>query len=121
MTQRITVILSRNRAAASAEACDRCHEKGLGDQMIPLWQRNARALYKIVEDKLKPLEGNTDPHVVELVGEARKILDVVRLDGSWGAHNPLYTQKLLNNARQRLVDAAAVSAKMPSKGTDRNE
>jgi len=108
-------------AAASSKACDRCHQKGLGDQMVPMWQRNARDLYRIVEAKFKPLEGDKDPHVVELVGEARKMLDVVRLDGSWGVHNPLYTQKLLNEARQRLVDAAAVSATMPGKGTDRNE
>lgn len=108
-------------AAASAEACDRCHQKGLGDQMIPMWQRNTRSLYKIVEGKLKPFEADKDPEVVELVGEARRMLDVVRLDGSWGVHNPLYTQKLLNKARQRLVDAAGVSATMPGKGTDRNE
>jgi len=115
-------------AAASAEACDRCHEKGLGTQMIPMWQKDARYFYKRVEEGITPLQGSKDPHVVELIGEARKILDVIRLDGSWGVHNPLYTKKLLDKAnarleeaRKSLEEAAAISATLSDKGTDRND
>ena len=27
------------------------------------------------------------------------------MDGSWGAHNPLYTQRILKEARRKLTEA----------------
>jgi hypothetical protein len=45
------------------------------------------------------------------VSEARQLIDVVRLDGSWGVHNPRYTQELLNQARAKLIEARKPAAK----------
>ena len=36
---------------------------------------------------------------------ARGLLDLVEMDGSWGVHNPRYTQSLLERARD-MVNAA---------------
>ena len=33
-----------DKHAAAAKACDSCHKPSLGDQMIPLWQKNTRTL-----------------------------------------------------------------------------
>jgi nitrate/TMAO reductase-like tetraheme cytochrome c subunit len=93
-------------AAATAKACDSCHKPGLGDQMIPLWQKNTRTLYENVErmlsDAAKP---PASPRAQQLIAEARQLLTLVRLDGSWGVHNPPYTQKLIEQARDKILEA----------------
>jgi hypothetical protein len=42
-----------------------------------------------------------------LIADARGLLALVRLDGSWGVHNPPYTQKLIEQARARIIEASA--------------
>ncbi|MBL9031509.1 MAG: NapC/NirT family cytochrome c [Phycisphaerae bacterium] len=90
-------------AAAVPEACDACHKPGLGAQMVPLWQKTTRALYDRVAEELKAATG-ADPRAVE---EARRLMELVRLDGSWGVHNPKYTQQLLEQARAKIAPAKA--------------
>jgi len=96
-------------ARAAPDACDRCHEPGFGALMIPTWQRSTRKLY----DETTAFLSSPDVRSAEvgpeaaLVTEARALLELVRLDGSWGVHNPTYTQQLLERARQLLVDAVS--------------
>lgn len=92
-------------AVAAAAACDRCHKPGLGEQMIPLWQKTTHSLYDQVEAALKDIESDQSPETIQLVEETRKLLDTVRLDGSWGVHNPRYTQRLLEEAREKIKAA----------------
>ena len=98
-------------AAATAKACDNCHKPGLGEQMIPLWQKNTRTLYENVErmlpDASEPLPS---PHAGQLVRDARHLLTLVRLDGRWGVHNPPYTQKLIEQARDKILEATGQAA-----------
>jgi len=102
-------------AVASAKACDACHKPGLGDQMIPLWQKNTRTLYDAVErmlpDAAKPL---ASPRAEQLIQDARQLLTLVRLDGSWGVHNPTYTQKLIEQARDRILEAMPGTSVSPA-------
>jgi hypothetical protein len=91
-------------AVATAAACDACHKPGLGAQMIPLWQKNTRALHESVV-QLLPATPPVDEHARQLVNEARQLIDLVRLDGSWGVHNPRYTEELLRQARAKLLEA----------------
>lgn len=89
-------------AAASPQACDTCHKAGLGEQMIPLWQKQTRALYDKAMGMLPatpPADGSKEP---EHVAEARRLLEMVRLDGSWGVHNPKYTEGLLRQTIRLL-------------------
>lgn len=71
--------------------------------MVPLWQKTTRALYDRVAEELKAATG-ADPRAVE---EARRLMELVRLDGSWGVHNPKYTQQLLEQARAKIAPAKA--------------
>lgn len=87
---------------AAAVACDACHKPGLGDKMIPLWQKNTHLLYDGVTKMLPPATRVLDARQQQVVGQTRKLLDVVRLDGSWGVHNPRYTQKLLEQAQELI-------------------
>jgi len=87
---------------AAAASCDRCHKPGLGEQMIPLWQSTTHSLYDQVDAALKEIESDTSPQTTRLVEETRRLLDTVRLDGSWGVHNPRYTQRLLEEAREKV-------------------
>jgi hypothetical protein len=96
-------------AVATSTACDACHKPGLGAQMIPLWQRNTHALYDSVVE-LVPATPPADERGKQLVGDAKRLIDVVRLDGSWGVHNPRYTQELLGQARAKLLEARPVGA-----------
>jgi nitrate/TMAO reductase-like tetraheme cytochrome c subunit len=91
---------------ADAKACDNCHKPGASEQ-VPLWQRNTKALYEGVS-KMLPVEDRTlDDRQQKLVADARQLLDLVRVDGSWGVHNPRYTQRLLEQAQKDLIDVGA--------------
>jgi nitrate/TMAO reductase-like tetraheme cytochrome c subunit len=94
-------------AVAVPEACDACHTPGLGDKMIPLWQRTTRDLYTTVFELYKATRVEGEAARVR-VAEARELLEIVRLDGSWGVHNPGYTQSLIEHAREKLVEAAQI-------------
>jgi hypothetical protein len=90
-------------ARATADACDSCHRPGLGQMQVPLWQRNTKELYeqvaKVIADARAHLGDRDDPRAKQLISDAEQLLDIVRLDGSWGVHNPRYTQSLLERAR----------------------
>lgn len=91
--------------AAAAEACDKCHKPGLGNEMIPLWQNTTHSLYN---DAMALMPGGDqiieDSELQQMIAEAHKLLDLVRIDGSWGVHNPKYTEFLLDQARIILTD-----------------
>ena len=90
-------------AAAVPESCDRCHKPGLGKQMIPLWQRTTHSLFdQLTAEVASAKDAGAD---AELLASARRVLETIRVDGSWGVHNPKYTQQLLEDARQKLAAA----------------
>jgi hypothetical protein len=91
-------------AAGTARACDTCHKPGLGERMVPLWQKNTKMMYEGVAKMVPPTTDGLSSDAARLTAEAKSRLDLVRLDGSWGVHNPRYTQKLLEEARDRLVE-----------------
>ena len=98
-------------AVATPEACDTCHKAGLGKQMIPLWQKNTHALYDNVVRMLPdPAKPTANPKAGQLVAQARHLLELVKMDGSWGVHNPPYTQKLIEQAKDKLSEAMGASA-----------
>ncbi len=87
--------------AASPEGCNACHKPGFGEKMIPLWQRTTRQLWEQVSEQLEKKQGQPGMSD-ETLAEVGRILTQVRVDGSWGVHNPRYTQKLLESARKML-------------------
>lgn len=97
--------------AAAPEACDKCHQPGLGERMIPLWQRTARSLYDQVEAQLA--SARAEGIDIASAAEVAKMLAMVKADGSWGVHNPVHTQQLLEQARTRLAVALAAKRKAP--------
>ena len=109
--------------AASPKACDRCHKPGLGDQLIPLWQQNTKDLYQAVSDLLTEAEKAkyTDRNALAKVTEAGTVLELVRLDGSWGVHNPRYTEDLLTRARKLLGEAAKIANPTKSESPAKTE
>jgi nitrate/TMAO reductase-like tetraheme cytochrome c subunit len=91
---------------AAVEGCDGCHAPGLGARMIPLWQNATRGLYDKANSEFLTLDAQvTDGPARALLDEAGSLIEMVELDGSWGVHNPKYTQQLLEEARQRLAAA----------------
>ncbi len=87
--------------AAEPAACNRCHQPGFGERMIPLWQKSIHGLYDQVEAALRAAESSgANADALERV---RKLLNLVKTDGSWGVHNPRYTQLLLEQAREALA------------------
>lgn len=89
--------------AAAPEACDKCHQAGFGERMIPLWQKTTHSLYDSVEQSLAAAKiAGLQP---DTVADVQRILDLVKSDGSWGVHNPRYTQQLLEQARDTLAGA----------------
>ncbi len=93
-------------AIATPEACDACHKPGFGREMVPLWQRTTHSLYDQLSTDLKAAEKDiTSPEGIAMLQEAKKLHDLVRVDGSWGVHNPRYTQQVLEQARNKLAAA----------------
>ncbi len=98
-------------AYAVPEACDRCHEDGFGVKMIETWQTSTHEMHKTVERILESIEfteEELDEETVALMADARRLLKLVRLDGSWGVHNPKFTQRLIEQARAKVVEAQAL-------------
>ena len=92
--------------AAIPEACDACHKPGFGAELVPLWQRTTHKLYDQVEEDLKAAEVEVrTPAGLELLEEVRKLQTAVRVDGSWGVHNPRYTQQLMELSRKKIAQA----------------
>lgn len=98
--------------AASPDSCDKCHQPGLGDKMIPLWQKTARTMYDEVKGMKEAASAAGAP--ADALARATTILDAVRADGSWGVHNPRYTEQLLTEARQVLAATGKVPAIGPA-------
>ncbi len=99
-------------AIATAEACNDCHQAGFGEQMIPLWQKATKSLYERVEADLKAAEALAGTDSAKL-DKARRVLQLIRVDGSWGVHNPKYTQQLLQDARESLSAARGAAGGAP--------
>lgn len=89
--------------AADAASCDRCHQEGFGARMIPLWQKSTRSMYDELEASLSTAE--MEGLDTAVVAKVRSLLTTVRVDGSWGVHNPRRTQHLLEEARDALRDS----------------
>ncbi len=95
---------------ATPEACDACHKPGFGAEMVPLWQKTTHSLYDRVTTELAAADAEikTDEGRA-LLDEVRKLQQMVRADGSWGVHNPRYTQQALEQARTKLAAARAAA------------
>jgi nitrate/TMAO reductase-like tetraheme cytochrome c subunit len=104
---------------AVPEACDACHEPGFGKQLVANWQKSTRSIFDAIET-LMPTEakpwaaGNAEAG--KLVADARRLLELVRVDGSWGVHNPRYTEQVLEQARQKVMKAKSIAASKPASG-----
>jgi len=95
-------------AKATPQSCDACHQPGLGERLIPRWQADTHALFDELEAQLAaigPAPAGDEAGVKARVDEARGLLNLIRTDGSWGVHNPRYTQQLLERARSALREA----------------
>lgn len=81
--------------------------------MVPLWQKSTRSLYDDILANVTAAEAKGG----KPLEEARHLLreELVRKDGSWGVHNPKYTQKLLERARESLR-APPPKAPVPAEG-----
>lgn len=97
--------------AAIPQACDACHQEGTGEKMVTMWQSDTRRLFDETLAMLPPAGAGeaASPEVQRLQEEARRLLDLVKVDGSWGVHNPLYTAHLLELARTNLFEARRIS------------
>lgn len=96
---------------AVPEACDACHQPGFGKQLVANWQKSTRSVFDAVEALMpsdaKPwAKGNAEAEA--LVKDARRIVELVRVDGSWGVHNPRYTEQLLESARTKIMKAKSL-------------
>ena len=61
-------------------------------------------MFEGVTKMLPPPERQLDERQKKLVANAKELLDLVRVDGSWGVHNPRYTQRLLEQAQKDLSE-----------------
>ncbi|MBK7403609.1 MAG: NapC/NirT family cytochrome c [Phycisphaerales bacterium] len=102
---------------AAAQGCNSCHQPGLGDKMIPLWQNATHELYDKASAEFESLasRATAGSEAATTLEEAKRLIDVVRMDGSWGVHNPRYTQDLLEQAREKI--AAARKTIAPESGS----
>jgi len=97
-------------ARAVPAACDKCHEDGTGQQYVPFWQGQIKALYARVQQKVEEADAlakaraGTDrgADLLGRVQQARSVLDSVAADGSWGVHNFKYTEALLVEAEKTV-------------------
>jgi hypothetical protein len=73
--------------------------------MVPLWQSTTHKLFDDLAAALATAEASStlgDAARADLL-EVRKLMNIVKTDGSWGVHNPSYTQQVLERAREKLT------------------
>lgn len=100
-------------AKAVPEACDRCHEEGVGAKYIPFWQSQTKKLHAMTSAKLEKLRkravGVSDEtrlgDMNKRISEAESLLDTVEADGSWGVHNLKYTEAILRKANEIITES----------------
>lgn len=93
-------------AKAVPKACDKCHEKGTGQQYVPFWQRQIKTMHEQISRKLEQIKTRaksttneqTASKLNQSIEQAQSILESVSADGSWGVHNFKYTEALLIEA-----------------------
>jgi hypothetical protein len=81
---------------------------------VPFWQEQTKSLYDQVDQKVTRYsalaEAQTDDasrqRMRDRAEQARKILDSVQLDGSWGVHNFKYTESLLLEAEKTVSNGS---------------
>lgn len=97
--------------AAVPEACDRCHKPGYGQELISLWQKTTRSMFEQLTKDIEAAEGRvTTSSGKQQLDDARRIQDMIKVDGSWGVHNPKYTQQLIEHAREQVRSAVSGEA-----------
>lgn len=99
-------------AKAVPEACDHCHKPGTGDEYIPFWQEQTKALHvkiraradRLQERAQRATDKELAARMLEKYNRARVLLDAVEADGSWGVHNLKYTEAMLLKAKDILIE-----------------
>jgi nitrate/TMAO reductase-like tetraheme cytochrome c subunit len=107
---------------ATRGSCVSCHGVAFG-RVYDSWTTETRKSY----EKAKPMvaaakaavfaAGSSDParaHARTLIAQAEKNLELVAEDGSWGAHNVIYANALIETAVTKAAGAAkAAGRKIP--------
>ena len=79
---------------------------------------NIKEMYAATDKMLKaltdPARPIASPRARDLLTEARHLLETVRLDGSWGVHNPRYTEQLILRAKGKVLEAEKLVAPTPT-------
>ncbi len=99
---------------ATGESCVACHGAGY-DRVLAGWQRDTREAHRKAEALVSAAKravyatGARDParaHARTLIAQAEKNLELVVRDGSWGAHNVIYANALIETAVVKAAGAA---------------
>lgn len=88
---------------ASGESCKNCHGKGY-DRLLTMWQKSVKQRLVSVDSTLrflKPFQNKTRS-VSKLFKEISQNLEIVKKDGSLGAHNIRYTLTILDSIEVKL-------------------
>ncbi len=94
-------------------SCAHCHGPGFLDMTVS-WEQSVRSAYEPLKRNLRRLEAALDAdgggeaarRPRERLFRARRRLQLVEEDGSWGAHNLDYVYRLLDLANEDLVATA---------------
>jgi nitrate/TMAO reductase-like tetraheme cytochrome c subunit len=99
---------------ATGESCVACHGAGY-DRVLEGWQRDTREAHRKAATLVSAAKrtvyaaGSRDPARASartLIAQAEKNLELVVRDGSWGAHNVIYANALIETAVVKAVAAA---------------
>ena len=102
----------------TAEACDECHDKGIGKTSTALWQGTTRKLSRKTLARLDSLRSGTpalDSRARTATEKAAALLNAIRDDGSWGVHNPRITDIMLLEANGLINEAVELMKKSARK------
>lgn len=99
---------------ATGEACVTCHGAGY-DRVLKDWQRDTREAHRKASALVAAAKGAVyasgagdaaRAKARTLIAQAEKNLELVARDGSWGAHNVIYANALIETAAAKADSAA---------------
>lgn len=101
---------------SGTKQCADCHAEELYGEMLTEWQEETKERFADLRSALGEMERAEGAEARALLESAGSKLARIEADGSYGAHNYMYTSNILDSVESDLDAYRALLAKLPAQG-----
>jgi nitrate/TMAO reductase-like tetraheme cytochrome c subunit len=104
--------------ASGTKQCADCHVEEFYGEMLTEWQEDTKQRFADLRAALGEMERAEGAEARALFESAESKLAHIEADGSYGAHNYMYTSNILDSVESDLDACRALLAKLPAQGQE---